>query len=69
MTFGHLFFALSFFTFSVVEPHSNGAPEEACGNLTPGHGLEAQKNDESIPVTCTANLGKNILHLFTDFWL
>ena len=69
MTFGYTFFVLSFLTFSVVKPHSNGAPEEACGNLAPGHGLEPQKNDESIPVTCTVNMGKNVSNPIKEFLL
>ena len=56
-----IIFVLFISTFSVVEPHSTGAPEEACENLTPGHGLEPQKNDESIPVTCTINSSRYIL--------
>ena len=60
MSLFQIFFVLFIFTFSEVKLHSTGAPEGSCENLTPGHGLEPQKNDESVPVTCTVNKRKNI---------
>ena len=66
MSLGQMFFVIFIFTFSEVQAHSTGAPQGSCENLTPGHGLEPQNNDESVPVTCTVNKRKIILILFKN---
>ena len=63
-----IFFLLLVSIFSTVQPYSNGAPEETCPkkpkkleeSMSPGHGLEPQPNDQSIPTTCTVNKSKFI---------
>ncbi len=60
MSFFIIIIVLLISIFSVVEPHSRGAPEEACETITPGHGLPPQINDDSIPTTCTVNASKNM---------
>ena len=57
MVFLTLFLVLLISIFSVVEPHAAGAPEAACNGMTPGHGLDPQPNDESIPTSCGINTG------------
>ena len=52
------FLAVLISIFSLVEPHAAGAPEAACNGMTPGHGLDPQPNDDSIPTSCTINIGK-----------
>ena len=64
MSLGQIFFVIFIFTFCEVQSHSTGAPQGSCENLTPGHGLEPQNNDESVPVTCTVNKRKIIPMLF-----
>ena len=68
MTIGKILFVVYISTFSVVKSHSTGAPEESCENLTPGHGLEPQKNDESIPVTCSINSGRYFFKCLEIFY-
>ena len=66
-----IFFLLLVSIFSTVQPYSNGAPEETCPkkpkkleeSMSPGHGLEPQPNDQSIPTTCTVDKSKFILVL------
>ena len=57
MVFPTLFLVLLISIFSVAEQHSAGAPEAACSGMIPGHGLNPQPNDDSIPTSCTINTG------------
>ena len=49
-SFQILSFLLVVLLVNPIKPYSNGAPDVACDKMFPGHGFDAQSNDE-LPVT------------------